>query len=197
MNRSIVHKGHHRRAADMVTSNAEGSPTQEPARNETLGEHLIAQRQPLLRYLTKMLAPDLHLAEDIAQEALLRAFIYADRIEWRTRPILPWLLRIAHNLAVDSRRRDRAAPVGIAAEAFVTAPRVRDVADGVVDRHVLVDALRRISRPQQEVIAQLYLLGRGGDEAARHLGIPPGTVKSRTFTAVRCLRAQLDGGMAA
>ena len=76
------------------------------------------QRAALHRYVTRLVAPDLHQAEDIVQETLLRAWQHADQLDWAERPIRQWLFRIARNLVVDAWRKDRSVPIGIAADLF-------------------------------------------------------------------------------
>jgi RNA polymerase sigma-70 factor (ECF subfamily) len=63
-----------------------------------------------------------------------------------------------------------------------------DHADRVVTSMVVVDALSRLSAEHRQVIEQVYLQGNTVAEAAEALGIPPGTVKSRSFYALRALR---------
>ena len=53
---------------------------------------------------------------------------------------------------------------------------------------VVLDALNRLSPEHREVLEQVYLKGNTVAEAAKELGIPPGTVKSRSFYALRALR---------
>ncbi|GIG59722.1 RNA polymerase sigma factor [Longispora fulva] len=153
---------------------------------------LVAARGPLLRYVTSLLAADSHVAEDIVQEALLRAWLHADQLDWQARPIRQWLFRVARNLVVDLRRRDRSIPVGIAPEAFRAAD--GDPAEAVADRHLLVGGLRRIGPAHREILAHIHLLDRAGDDVAATLGIPRGTVRSRTHNALAALRHAIDLG---
>ena len=62
----------------------------------------------------------------------------------------------------------------------------------MVNRQVVVDALRRLSEEHRAVIVEVYLRGSSVAEAAQQLGIAPGTVKSRTHYALRALRLALD-----
>jgi RNA polymerase sigma-70 factor (ECF subfamily) len=54
-----------------------------------------------------------------------------------------------------------------------------------------VDALRRLSPAHREVVIRVHLGGQPGEDVAMALDVPLGTVKSRTHTAVRALRADL------
>lgn len=56
----------------------------------------------------------------------------------------------------------------------------------------MAEALRRPSEQHREVLVHSYWLGRSVTETAQVLGIPAGTVKSRTYYAVRALRLALE-----
>ncbi|WP_433073388.1 sigma-70 family RNA polymerase sigma factor [Dactylosporangium sp. CA-052675] len=157
-----------------------------------LGHELQRQRPALHRYVTSLVAADPHHVEDIVQETLLRAWQDADRLDHDDRPIRMWLFRTARNLVIDAWRKRRAVPVGLATELVADRPDAVNVADTVCDRVVLVDGLRRLPPAQREILVHVHLLGRAGEDVAAGLGIPPGTVKSRTHNAVRALRAVLD-----
>jgi RNA polymerase sigma-70 factor (ECF subfamily) len=67
----------------------------------------------------------------------------------------------------------------------------RDI-DRALDQILVEEALARLQTDHRTVIVALYYQRFSVAEAAEHLGIPPGTVKSRAFYAVRSLRAVLD-----
>ena len=60
-----------------------------------------------------------------------------------------------------------------------------------MDRQLVVTALRTLSPEHREVLVETYLRGRSITEAAEHLGVVEGTVKSRTHYALHALRAAL------
>ena len=69
-------------------------------------------------------------------------------------------------------------------------------ADAVVDHLVVANAFRDLSANQREVL-ELTLLGEfTHSEAATHLGIPLGTVKTRHRRGLKALRASLSGAVA-
>ncbi|MGW1992454.1 sigma-70 family RNA polymerase sigma factor [Embleya sp. NPDC001921] len=166
------------------------SPGRETHERERRIELLMAESTPLRRYVSGILGTDLHTVEDVVQETLLRAWEAADRLDWDGRPIRMWLFRVARNLAVDARRRNRSLPVGIDPSEFVGLPTVPDPAATVVDRCVLVGALRALAPSHREAVAQVHLLDRSGADVARTLGIPRGTVKSRTYHGIAAIRRE-------
>ena len=63
--------------------------------------------------------------------------------------------------------------------------------ESALDRIVLADALASLSADHRAVIVETYFAGRTVAEAAKVLGIPPGTVKSRSYYALRALKLAL------
>jgi RNA polymerase sigma-70 factor (ECF subfamily) len=60
------------------------------------------------------------------------------------------------------------------------------------DRHVLQTALRRLSTEHRQVLFECYFRGASVADAAQTLGVPPGTIKSRTHYALHALRLAID-----
>ena len=56
----------------------------------------------------------------------------------------------------------------------------------------MADALAALSPEHREVLVEIYYRGRSVAEAAETIGVPPGTVKSRTYYALRSLRLRLE-----
>jgi RNA polymerase sigma-70 factor (ECF subfamily) len=66
-----------------------------------------------------------------------------------------------------------------------------DTVETALDRIVVTDALQSLSPEHRAVIVETYYRGRTVAEAARVLGVPPGTVKSRCYYALRALKLAL------
>jgi RNA polymerase sigma-70 factor, ECF subfamily len=140
----------------------------------------------MLAYATQ-LTRDRAAAEDVVQEALVRAWRHPDSLENGKGSVRGWLLTVVRNIVVDQvRARARRAPE--VRESPPDAAVEDDHADRIVTSMVVVDALNQLSPEHREVLEQVYLKGNTVAEAAKELGIPPGTVKSRSFYALRALR---------
>jgi RNA polymerase sigma-70 factor (ECF subfamily) len=130
-------------------------------------------------------------AEDLVQETLLRAWQQADRLDPKRGPVRPWLFTIVRNLAIDAWRR-RAARVGEVFTDELPEPLSEvDEADRAVEAWTIAEALSRLSAAHREVLVECFYQGRSVAEAAARLGVPAGTVKSRTHYALQSLRLVL------
>lgn len=144
---------------------------------------------PLLRYALHLTSGDRQRAEDIVQETLLRAWLHPQAIV--SRPARPWLFAVAKNLAVDAHRARQARPHEVG-EAALQLTAVPDGADRALESWAVADALRSLRSEHRMVLLETYYRGRSVAEAAAVLGIPAGTVKSRTFYALRALKLALE-----
>ena len=103
-----------------------------------------------------------------------------------------WLFTTARDVAVDASRR-RSARVGEVVTDMVPEPsRSADEAERAVEAWTLAEALNRLTAPHREVLVHCFYRGLSVAEAAARLGIPAGTVKSRTHYALRSLRMVLN-----
>jgi RNA polymerase sigma-70 factor (ECF subfamily) len=133
----------------------------------------------------RRLAGDPVLAEDLAAEALARAYA-----RWRTVRSHPnpdaWLLRVLGNLAIDHlRRRGRSGP----GTADGTAGDRTDVE--AVLRVDLARAMGSLSGRQREVVVMRYLADLSEEEVAATLGMSSGSVKTHLSRATHRLRTEL------
>src|SRR6266511_653762 len=145
----------------------------------------------LLAYATR-LTGDRAAAEDVVQETLLRAWKHADDLSEGRGSVRGWLLTVARNIVTD-RARARAARPAEVADVEDRPPVEADHSESVVNTMVMLEALDQVSPEHREVLVQLYYRGRSVTEAAKVLGVPPGTVKSRSYYALRALRAVMAG----
>jgi RNA polymerase sigma-70 factor (ECF subfamily) len=144
----------------------------------------------LLSYVTTI-THDRQAAEDIVQETVLRAWRRAGRLVSDGRPLRPWLMTVARNLAVDWQRRASTTHEQSSSDAL-TGIAGADVLDRALDARQLAEALRQLSPDHRDALVELYFRGRSVAEAAAVLGVPPGTIKSRTYYALRALKLILE-----
>jgi RNA polymerase sigma-70 factor (ECF subfamily) len=169
--------------------------TSEPS-DETLVRTLYQEHgRSLLAYATR-LTGDRAAAEDVVQETLIRAWKHAASMLNEKGSVRGWLLTVARNIITDRVRAKAARPTEVA-ESPTTPPVERDHAQGVVDSMAVMGALDRLSPEHRDVLVELYYRGRTVTEAAEALGVPPGTVKSRSYYALRAMRAVMGGSVEA
>jgi RNA polymerase sigma-70 factor (ECF subfamily) len=142
----------------------------------------------VLRYVTGLLK-DRYLAEDVVQETMLRAWRHWAQFSEEKGSVRGWLVRVAHNIAMDKVRMRKSRPTEVAEDAAPEAL-VADHADAVVTSLHIRSVLGRLSSGHRDVLEQVYLNGFTAREAAARLGIPEGTAFSRSYYALRILRRE-------
>jgi RNA polymerase sigma-70 factor (ECF subfamily) len=166
--------------------------------DEQLLRALFDQHAPaLLSYALRLVDGDRGRAEDVVQETLLRAWRHPEAMAAERGSPRPWLFAVARRIAVDAHRRRRARPQEVGDDILAQLPTQDDV-DRALDGWLVADALAALSPAHREVLVQTYFAGRSVAEAAEVLGVPSGTVKSRTHYALQALRlALLERGVTA
>jgi RNA polymerase sigma-70 factor (ECF subfamily) len=146
----------------------------------------------LLAYAQRLCQGDRQRAEDLVQETLLRAWRHPASMDPANGSVRAWLFTTARNLAIDAWRRRSARVPEVVTDQLPEQPPEVDEADRAVEAWTIADALKRLSPAHREVLRECFYQGRSVAEAATRLGIPPGTVKSRTHYALRALRVVLE-----
>jgi RNA polymerase sigma-70 factor (ECF subfamily) len=152
---------------------------------------------PRLRRYARTLVFDASAADDLTQNTLERALAHWHQFDQR-RDMLVWVLSIAHNAFLDSRRRDARLTVSDPVEL----QRVQDRAGGdpgpdIGLRLDLLAALRRLGAEQREALLLVCVEQLSYAEVAEVMQVPVGTVMSRVFRARALLRQFLDGSVPA
>jgi RNA polymerase sigma-70 factor (ECF subfamily) len=159
--------------------------------DEALVEALYAEHAAALWcFVVPLVGGDRVRAQDVVQETMLRAWRHPEVLDGVRGPVRPWLFTVARHIVVDEWRRhrtDRDVPLELSGD-----PAEEDRTDAVIDTWIVGDALTRLSADHRAVLDQCYYQGRTTAEAARALGIPEGTVKSRAHYALRALRLALQ-----
>jgi len=170
-------------------ANAAAPRTGESALAELQREHGRA----LFGFLLGLSYGDRQRAEDLVQETLVRAWRHPEALETDHESMRPWLFTVGRRLAIDARRARQARPIEVAADSVAQPPLADDHSETSSTTLDVRDAVRTLSREHREVLVQIYFRGLSVAEASEALGIPPGTVKSRTYYALRALRKLLPG----
>ncbi len=132
------------------------------------------------------LTRDRHEAEDLVQECLARAIASADR--WRAdQPLLPFLLRILHNVHISQLRRKRVR--GETAEADEAAGAVEGGQLASLELRDAFAALERLPAEQRDAVLLMAVEDIPYRDAAEILGVPLGTFMSRLSRGRKALRA--------
>ncbi|WP_206440018.1 sigma-70 family RNA polymerase sigma factor [Streptomyces scabichelini] len=145
---------------------------------------------PLMRYAARLLGGDWHKAEDLLQEATARAWLRFASASTDPVSIRPWLFTVVRNLAMDHHRAQAIRPSETQAVENLDLS-VDDAVERILTTQIVLDALSLLTPAQREVLSLTYYRGYSVVQAAEQLGIPPGTVKSRSHYALRALRDTL------
>ena len=159
-------------------------------------EDLVRRYQDVALRTAYLVCPETD-ADDAVQDAFLKAYAALPRFR-EGAPFRPWLLRIVANEA-RNRRRSAGRREGLALRAAA----VDGDPTGAVDpgpepalmaaesRRELFDALRTLRDDDREILGARFFLDLSETETAETLGLPRGTVKSRTSRALGRLREAL------
>jgi RNA polymerase sigma-70 factor (ECF subfamily) len=130
-------------------------------------------------------------AEEIVQEVFLRAWRHCGRYDPGRAAVRTWLYQIARNAIIDSRRRASARPGLLQHEQSAEAESGETLEQAMLGWQVAA-ALERLTPEHRQMIRMAQFRGLTMREIAAHTGLPLGTVKSRTWYALRSLRLVLE-----
>jgi RNA polymerase sigma-70 factor (ECF subfamily) len=144
---------------------------------------------------------DPQIAEDVLQEALLKAYRSLRSFESRS-SFYTWLYRITVNLALDRQRREKRGPSvewndevarDVDPRGMVNAPADPEVASGRVQiRRLVAEGVQELPDGQREVLLLREVEGLSYEEIAQSMEISKGTVMSRLHYARKKLIAFLQ-----
>lgn len=157
-----------------------------------LMEQLHREHAPALwEHCLRLTNNDRARAEDVVQETLLRAWRNVARLDESQGSVRSWLFTVARNIVIDEWRSRRSREELLLAE-VPDSPDGADRTDQLLQSWVVADALARLSPDHYAVLRECYYGGASVAEASKRLGVPEGTVKSRTHYALRALKLALE-----
>jgi RNA polymerase sigma-70 factor (ECF subfamily) len=157
----------------------------------------VRRHQARVFGLARSIVGDPALAEDVAQEAFLRAWRHAAAYDPRRGSVPTWLLAITRNVAIDALRMRRPHPVDPSVMAGYDV-QVQDAgaapaaaAELSSDVELLRSALAKLPVEQRRAVVLAALCGRTAREVGETEDIPLGTAKTRIRAGLFRLRASL------
>ncbi|MGZ8736769.1 MAG: sigma-70 family RNA polymerase sigma factor [Nocardioides sp.] len=163
-----------------------------PGDQVALMEQLHAEHAAALwGYCMRLTGNDRLRAEDVAQETLLRAWRHFPVLDDTHGSVRAWLFTVARNIVIDDWRSRRTRGDVTVAEVPEPAD-PGDHTDQLLLSWVVAEAITTLTPEHRAVLLECYYRGRSVADTAERLGIPEGTVKSRTHYALRALRLALE-----
>jgi RNA polymerase sigma-70 factor (ECF subfamily) len=132
-----------------------------------------------------------HDAEDLTEQTFLQAYRHFERASSESdgRPLRPWLIRIAHNLAANLYRdRSRRPQTPIEdTEALRTMHTTEDLVEGRDELARILDGVKDLPDDRREALIMRFALGMDNREIARALGRTDGATKVLLHRAIKQL----------
>ncbi|HUH06340.1 MAG TPA: sigma-70 family RNA polymerase sigma factor [Egibacteraceae bacterium] len=181
-----------RQAVVMLDPSSDGQPAL-LARAAAGDEHAVSQlydlyAAPLYGFALRRLS-DPELAQELVQNVMTRMWQLADRYDESRASVRTWVFTIARTAVIDlHRRRSRHAPVA----EFADRADQRDELDRLLRAEMMRVALERLTPDHREVLDLAFFAGLTQADVAERLAVPLGTVKSRTYYALKALRLACD-----
>lgn len=125
-------------------------------------------------------------AQDVTHEVFVKLMTRMDRYERRSVPFGAWLMRVAHNEAIDHRRRRRCVPCADVAE------REREDGEGTLRTAELLQALATLPPEQRRVVVLRHVAGYSPSEIAAGLGRTEASVNGLQHRGCVALRRELS-----
>jgi RNA polymerase sigma-70 factor, ECF subfamily len=136
-------------------------------------------------YVCSILRDD-HEAEDVTQHVFAKLITAIGKYEQRAMPFSAWILRVAHNAAIDHLRTRRTTPCE-----EVRAPEATSDGRGLECRRSLREALGELPEEQRQVVVMRHIGGLSPREIADRLGRSEGSVHALHHRGRRALRRHL------
>jgi RNA polymerase sigma-70 factor (ECF subfamily) len=137
-----------------------------------------------------------HDAEDLTEQTFLQAYRHFDRAQREShgRPLRPWLIRIAHNLAANYYRdRSRRPQTQLEDAAIISAPHdTVSIVEGREELHTVLAGVAALPDDRREALIMRFALDMDNKEIARALGRSEGATKVLLHRAIKQLEERLE-----
>jgi RNA polymerase sigma-70 factor (ECF subfamily) len=157
-------------------------------------DEIVRRHGPFALRVAARLVPDVSLAEDLAQEAFVRAWAQAGHFDPRRARFTTWLYRIVTNLCIDHRRRMRTEPFPERFERIDPAAGAEQMLEDEERQRALESALEDMPVRQRAALTLFYDEDLSGAEAAAVLGLSAKALERLLARARAHLRARLLHG---
>jgi RNA polymerase sigma factor (sigma-70 family) len=141
-------------------------------------------------FVLRLTGGDRQFAEDVVQETMVRAWREAGRLDQSGPSLMPWLAAVARRIVIDEHRRRNARP-RVTDDGTIADTPVDDDTEATELRVAIADAMRQLTSSHRQILSETFLQDQTVNQAAKSLGIPVGTAKSRVFYALRTLETVL------
>ena len=136
-----------------------------------------------------------HDAEDLTEQTFLQAYRHFARAQRESegRPLRPWLIRIAHNLAANHYRTRSRRPQASLEDSESVAARhsTEDLVAGRDELARVLEGVKRLPDDRREALIMRFALGMDNREIARALGRTDGATKVLIHRAIKQLKEGL------
>lgn len=155
---------------------------------------LVRRFQARVYGLALAVTRDAALADDVAQDAFVRAWRAAATFDPRRGTVTSWLLTITRNAAIDAVRARRQVPtdgeqLDLLLHTTLTGPDPSEAATTHVEADRITSRIRSLPPEQARAVVLMVIGGCTAAEIGRREGIPLGTAKTRIRDGLRKLRA--------
>jgi RNA polymerase sigma-70 factor (ECF subfamily) len=139
-----------------------------------------------------------HDAEDLTEQTFLQAWRHFERAQRESngRPLRPWLIRIAHNLAANYYRdRSRKPQTQLEDAAIISAPHdTESLVEGREELQAVLEGVASLADDRREALIMRFALGMDNKEIGRALGRSEGATKVLIHRAIKQLEGKLEEG---
>jgi RNA polymerase sigma-70 factor (ECF subfamily) len=136
-----------------------------------------------------------HDAEDLTEQTFLQAYRHFERAQRESngRPLRPWLIRIAHNLAANYYRdRSRRPQTQLEDAAVISAPHdTESLVEGREELETVLAGVAQLPGDRREALIMRFALGMDNKEIARTMGRSEGATKVLLHRAIKQLESKL------